>query len=156
MNLEIWDLRLLRLAKHISEWSKDISTKCGSVIADDKCRVISVGFNGFPKGVKDDDRLLDRETKYKIVIHAEENALLFAPRLVEGCWLYIYPFMPCAPCASKIVQSGINRVIYPIDDELNKTERWERWKGSFDLSGQILAEAHVEMKGLYLGGESLK
>ena len=79
-----WDLRLLGLAKHVAEWSKDPSTKVGAVIADQKHRVLSLGFNGFARGVKDlAQRLDDRETKYDMIIHAERNAILFANASVD-------------------------------------------------------------------------
>ena len=48
-----WDLRLLGLAEHVAQWSKDPSTQVGAVIADKKHRVLSLGFNGFARGVRD-------------------------------------------------------------------------------------------------------
>jgi len=74
-----WHKRFLEMAKLISTWSKDPSTQCGAVIIDAKKRVISMGFNGFPSGTSDDpDLYQNREKKYKRVIHAEKNAILFA------------------------------------------------------------------------------
>ena len=90
-----WDQRFLELAKLVSTWSKDPSTKVGAVIAHDR-KIISVGYNGFPEGVLDTaERYYDRETKYKYMVHAERNALLFANTSVKGMTLYTYPFMPC-------------------------------------------------------------
>jgi len=106
-----WDDRMLDLANLVSTWSKDPSTGVGAVIVDEKNRVVSLGFNGFPRGVHDsEDVLFDRDEKLRRTIHAEENALLFAGRSVEGCTLYLtHP--PCARCAAKIIQSGIARVV---------------------------------------------
>ena len=56
------------------------------VIADDDNRVVSIGYNGFPKGVKDDHRLDNRELKYEMIVHAEANALLFANAPREGLY----------------------------------------------------------------------
>ena len=53
MNGKKWDKRFLELAKLVGSWSKDPSTKVGAVIVDCNNRIISVGYNGFPKGVKD-------------------------------------------------------------------------------------------------------
>ena len=131
-----WDKRFLQLAKHISEWSKDPSTQVGAVIVDSNNRVVSVGYNGFPQGISDDNRLDNRETKYKMILHAERNALLFAQRPLEGCTIYTYPFMPCPSCASMIIQSGISSVI----SYMNKDERWEK---EFELSRQIFKEVDV-------------
>ena len=131
-----WDMRFLDMAKLISSWSKDPSTQVGSVIVDSNNRVVSVGYNGFPQGISDDNRLDNRETKYKMIVHAECNALLFAQRPLEGCVVYTYPFMPCPTCASMIIQSGISGVV----SYINKDERWEK---EFKLSRQILKEADV-------------
>src|ERR1051326_2813900 len=50
---EKWDRRFLELAKHVSSWSKDPSTKVGAVIVDANRRVVATGYNGFPRGVED-------------------------------------------------------------------------------------------------------
>ena len=84
--LDKWDHRFLALAEHISNWSKDPSTQVGAVITHTRSkRVVSMGFNGFPAGVEDTrERLDDRETKYEMVVHAEQNALMFAGDRAEG------------------------------------------------------------------------
>jgi dCMP deaminase len=112
MNLSSWDKRFLELAELVSSWSKDPSTKVGAVIVDNQNIIVSVGFNGFPKGIKDNDRLNHRDSKYQIIVHAENNALMFAKRPLDGCTIYTYPFMPCPRCAGMIIQSGIKRVVY--------------------------------------------
>ena len=138
----IWDIRFLDLAKHISLWSKDPSTKVGAVIFDSDKRIVSIGYNGFPKGVCDDpQRYDDRDMKYKMVVHAEANAILFAQRNLNGCSIVTYPFMPCSGCASLIIQSGIKRCIAPkLSEELAK-----RWKDSCDISRTMFKEAGVEL-----------
>ena len=73
-------------------------------------------------------RLVDREQKYDIIIHAEKrlvdraNALMFAGKSVEGCTLYTWPFQPCSRCAGLIIQSGIKRVV----SIKNNDPRWEK------------------------------
>lgn len=133
-----WDYNFLGLAKTVSAFSKDPSTKVGAVIADENNRVVSIGFNGFPKGIKDDHRLENREMKYKLIVHAETNALLFANGCVEGCTLYTWPFMPCCRCASSIIQAGIRRVV-----SLENKE--ERWLDSFRLSHDMFTEARIPL-----------
>ena len=72
-----WDQRFLDLARHVAGWSKDPSTKVGAVVADDRHQVLSMGYNGFPAGMRDNvDLYEDRPTKYSRIIHAEMNALL--------------------------------------------------------------------------------
>ncbi|AMQ66003.1 dCMP deaminase [Stenotrophomonas phage vB_SmaS-DLP_6] len=109
---KFWDMRFAQLAKLVSLWSKDPSTKVGSVIVRPDKTIASVGFNGFPKGVPDTPEWYeDREIKYKLVKHAEENAILFSQESLEGYTLYVYPLPPCSQCAGDIVQRGIKRVV---------------------------------------------
>ena len=134
-----WDDRFLELATVISSWSKDPSTQVGAVIADDDNRVISIGYNGFPKGIKDDQRLDNRELKYEMVVHAEANALLFANAPVKGCTIYTWPFQPCSRCASLIIQAGIRRVV-------SVENKDEKWCGNFQLAHDMFAEARVAVQ----------
>ena len=132
-----WDKRFLDLAKLCGSWSKDPSTQVGAVIVDGNNRIVSIGFNGFPQGVEDSEkRLVDRETKYDIIVHAEANALMFANKSVEGCTLYTWPFQPCSRCASLIIQSGITRVVSVVHTD-------ERWKKNFKLARQLFKEAGI-------------
>ena len=131
-----WDQRYLYLAGHIATWSKDPSTQCGAVITDGH-RIISTGFNGFPQGIEDDERLDVRGTKYEMVIHAEINAILFAKQDLHGCTIYTYPFQPCSRCASVIIQSGIRRVV-------TTRQVPGRWQESFEIANGLFNEANTE------------
>ena len=108
-----WDFRYLELARHVAGWSKDPAAAVGAVIVDEhKDRVIALGFNGFPSGVEDRyDRLSDSDLKNEMVVHAEQNALLFAGRMAKGCSIYIVGKPVCARCAVLIIQAGIKRVV---------------------------------------------
>jgi dCMP deaminase len=132
-----WELRYLEMAKLVSTWSKDQSTKVGAVIVDSDNTVISVGFNGLPRRIQDtDQRLNNRDVKLKMIIHAEINAIITAKRPLNGTTIYTYPFMSCSQCAGLIIQSGICRHIsYKTDNE--------RWKDSFDLALEMFDEARV-------------
>lgn len=132
-----WHEFFLGMAKYVSKKSKDPSTKVGCVIVDDRWRVVSVGYNGFPKGITDDERLNDREIKYQMVLHAEQNAILFAERCLKGCTIYTWPFQPCSICASTIIQAGIKRVV----TVPNTTGRWEE---NFELARKNFMDAGVE------------
>lgn len=133
-----WDIKFLKLAKTISEFSKDPSTKVGAVIANSKNEIISTGYNGFPRKIKDDERLLDRHTKYPIIIHAEINSLIFAKTDLTGCTIYTYPFQPCSSCCGAIIQSGITRVV-----SVENTN--PRWRDNFRLSTDLFWEAEVRL-----------
>lgn len=139
MRQQKWDHRFIDLAKFISTWSLDPSTKVGSVIVDDDQRVISIGFNGLAKGIKDTpERLNNRDVKLKIIVHAERNAIIFAQRSLKGCTLYTWPFMPCATCAAMVIQSGIKRVVSLTSDN-------PRWAADFKLSQELFGEAGVPL-----------
>jgi dCMP deaminase len=103
----------MELAEFFARRSKDPSTQCGAVIADHQHGLVSVGFNGFPRGVKDTGmRLLDREWKLGAIIHAEVNAILYARgRDLSGCTIYTWPLPPCSNCAAVIIQSGLREVV---------------------------------------------
>ena len=92
MNMTKWDRRYMEMAELVASWSKDPSTRVGAVIVSPDNHVVSVGFNGFPRGIEDNDRLNQRGTKYMNIVHAEMNALIHADRSVDGCILYTYPF----------------------------------------------------------------
>ena len=139
---EKWDIRFLALAEHIAAWSKDPSTKTGAVIVSPNKRVVAVGFNGFPQGVEDSaERLNDRQLKYKIIIHCEMNAMLFARESLLGCTLYTWPLASCSNCAASVIQAGIWRCVAPrLSDDLN-----ERWGESLALTAKLFKEAEVEL-----------
>lgn len=135
-----WDVRLMRLAKEIASHSKDPSTQCGAVIVDPLRRIVSTGYNGFARGVHDtEERLTNRDVKLRMVLHAEQNALLYAKTDLTGHTLYVYPIPPCAHCAAMIIQSGITRVVatYPASD------RHLRWQGDWVLAKEMYDEAGV-------------
>ncbi len=113
--MNTWDEDFLRLAQFWADLrSKDPSTTVGAVIADPNSHeIVSIGYNGFPRGVRDDEALLnDRPSKYARVVHAEVNAILFAGHRARGMDLYGTLF-PCNECAKVIIQAGIRRVITP-------------------------------------------
>lgn len=135
-----WDSRFMGLSKHIAAWSKDPSTQVGAVIVDKRHRIVSLGFNGFPVGVLDDGRLLDRDIKNNLVVHAEINAILFAGRGLDGCSLYTWPLPPCCRCAAQIIQSGIRFVRAPT------VEVGSRWAESCILARAMMQEAGLDTK----------
>lgn len=115
-----WDNRFLDLAELVASWSKDDSTHVGACIVDASNRVVSLGYNGPPQGVK--DGFVDRDQKLRRTLHAETNAILFANKDIAGCTLYVtHP--PCAHCAAMIIQRGIARVVF-IAPAPGFTARW--------------------------------
>jgi dCMP deaminase len=136
--MDKWDNRFLELAKLVASWSKDPSTQTGAVIVRPDRTVISLGFNGFPKGMIDDpEQYANREQKYSKIVHCEMNALIHAREFIEGCTLYTWPFASCDRCVVHMIQAGINRFVFP---KLPK-ELEERWKTSVEKTKQYINEA---------------
>jgi dCMP deaminase len=136
-----WHQRFTLLARQVASWSKDPSTQVGCVLTNKK-KVLSVGYNGFPKNISDDlNRLIDREKKYEITVHAEVNAVTTAALhgvSTEGANAYI-TFSPCSRCAAVLINAGINAVY--VDGASQVPDRWLK---NFILASKILAEAGVE------------
>jgi dCMP deaminase len=137
-----WDKRFLELAKLVSTWSKDPSTQVGAVIVNDKNRIVSLGFNGYPRGVKDEG-LDDREVKYLKILHGEINSILFSKQDLTDCTIYVYPLPPCANCTSVIIQSGISKIV--VLENQNKTKMLERWSQHNLIAKEMAEEAGVEI-----------
>lgn len=137
-----WDQRFLDLAEHIAQWSKDPSTKTGAVIVAPDRRIVSLGYNGFPRGYPDWPEIYaDRERKYKIIVHCERNAMLFAREPLVGCTLYTWPLASCSVCAAMVVQTGIKRCVAPkLPEHLR-----ERWGADISLSKNIFEWGGVEL-----------
>lgn len=148
---ERWDNHFLGMALYHSKLSKDPSTKVGSVIIGPDREILSGGFNGFPRGIADtDERLNDRDTKLKLVVHAEMNALLAAARTgmrLKGCTLYlaatdssglVWGGPPCTRCTVEIIQVGISEIVsYPVKAVPSK------WHDDLALARKLIEEAGI-------------
>lgn len=136
------------LAHHMAALSKDPSTKVGAVIFSPERRLISAGYNGLPRGVEDtDERLRDREVKYKMIRHAEANAISFATAPLVGATL-VCTHPCCAQCAGAAIQAGIGRLIWPWP----KPEFRQRWADDMLLVEEMCSEAGVQITEVYRHG----
>lgn len=136
--LQTW---AIEMAHHVAKLSKDPSTKVGAVLFDEKRRIVSAGYNGFARGVADtDDRLSNRDVKYRLVLHAEKNAILFATGPTHGCTMVVtHPC--CAQCAALIIQAGVAHVMWPKP----AAEFEERWRQDIVLTREQFTEADVSI-----------
>lgn len=139
LRLRVW---AMGMANQMATLSKDPSTKVGAVIVDQKRRLVSAGYNGFARGVVDSvDRRRDRETKLKLTLHAEQNAILFATSPLHGCTLVVtHPC--CAQCAAVAIQSGIKSVLWPRPSK----EFLSRWQPDYLLTLEQFREAEVSIQ----------
>ena len=101
--------------------SKDPHTSVGACIVSEDNKILSVGYNGMPRGCSDDEYPWNREassdlnTKYLYVCHAELNAILnYTGTNMLHARIYTTLF-PCNDCTKALIQSGIAEVIYLSD-----------------------------------------
>jgi dCMP deaminase len=146
-----WDKRFMKLAREISTWSKDPSSKIAAVIVNDERRILSTGYNGFPRGIEDtEERLNDREQKYPRIVHAEMNALfsaLYNGVSVKDATIYVWGLPICAECTKSVIQSGIKRVVIVLPDfapEKWKTQWREMSKPMYDEAGVSVTYMNIE------------
>lgn len=142
-----WDARFIRLAREISTWSKDRSTKVGAVIVAEDKTPGPYGYNGFPRTIDDDqDDRHQRPVKYDWTEHAERNAIYNATRIgmaLKNCTMYV-THVPCPDCARAIVQVGIVRVVV---DDASRTDPdfAARWDDRAKVSMMMFQEANVAL-----------
>jgi dCMP deaminase len=138
-----WDHRFMRLAREISTWSKDPSSKIGAVVVNNERRILATGYNGFPRGIADtDERLNDREQKYPRIVHGEMNALmnaLYSGVSVKDSTIYVYGLPICSECTKSVIQAGIKRVVITYTELA--PEKWQnQWNA---MSKPMYDEANV-------------
>lgn len=146
-----WDLHFLRLALDNATMSKDPRTQVGSVIVGPDREIRSAGFNGFPRGIADTlERLHDRETKMKLVVHGEMNAILNAARIgisTKGCSLYlaatdetglVWGGPPCTRCVVEIIQAGITEIV-----SFGVKSAPSRWHDDLAFARKLLDEVGI-------------
>ncbi len=134
-----WDEYFMGVAQLSGMRSKDPNTQVGSCIVSSDHKILSMGYNGLPKGCSDDEFPWAREgdaleTKYPFVVHSELNAILnFRGGTLEGSTLYVSLF-PCNECAKAIIQAGIRTVVYD-SDKYALTDGTIASKRMFDAAG---------------------
>lgn len=147
-----WDEFFMRVAQVASMRSKDPHTQVGACIADTNDRILSVGYNGTPSGLNDDefpwassdDPFKD---KHNFVIHAEANAILNyrgSLKDMQNAKVYVTLF-PCQECAKMLVQAGIGEVIY-WDDKYNTTE-------GAAIARSIFDRCNIRYRQIVMNGE---
>ena len=123
-----WDEYFMSIALLSSLRSKDGNTKVGDCIVSDDHKVLSLGYNGMPLGVSDEEipwagskeNKPYLETKYPYVCHAELNAILNSNHNLKGSTLYVTLF-PCNECTKAVIQAGIKKVVY-LSDKYHDTD----------------------------------
>ena len=134
-----WDEYFMAVVVLAGMRSKDPNTQVGACIVSENNRILSMGYNGFPNGVSDDEFPWCREgdplnNKYFYSTHSELNAILnYRGGSLEGAKLYVTLF-PCNECAKAIIQAGIRTVVYDCD-KYSLTPSVIASKKMFDAAG---------------------
>ena len=134
-----WDEYFMGIAFLSAMRSKDPNTQVGACIVSREHKILSMGYNGLPRGCSDDVFPWDREgdplmTKYPYVTHSELNAILnYGGGSLEGSTIYVTLF-PCNECAKAIIQSGIRTVVYD-SDKYADSDATRASKRMFDACG---------------------
>ena len=142
-----WDIRFLEMAKLISTWSKDPSTQVGAVAVRNRT-VIAQGYNGFPRGIDDNDRLDNRTVKYMYIVHSEMNAIYNAAEngvSLKGSTIYTVGLPVCHDCAKGLIQVGVKRVVMPERGRLD-----DKWAVSCADAQSYFDEAGVKWEWIKL------
>jgi dCMP deaminase len=138
-----WDEYFMGVAELSAMRSKDPHTQVGCCIVSPDHKILSMGYNGFPRGCSDDDFPWKREgppleNKYFYTTHSELNAILnYRGGSLEGSSLYVTLF-PCNECAKAIIQAGIKEIVYDSDKYENEP--------STIASKKMLKAAGVEIR----------
>ncbi len=146
-----WDEYFMGVALLSAKRSKDPSTQVGACIVNADNRIVSVGYNGFPRGCSDEDFPWERDadnqndTKYPFVCHAELNAILNASgREMRGTRIYVALF-PCNECAKAIIQAGITEVIY-LSNKYKNTDNCLASRRMLEAAGVKLTQFESDKK----------
>lgn len=134
MSRPAWDEIWANFAKQISRRSADPKYKVGAVVVNDEnTQVLSIGYNGDQKGGSNERESLSMgESGF---IHAEENALIKLDYNNPKYKKMYVTLSPCKMCAKKIVNAGIDEVVY--------LERYEQSNGI-----DILIDAGIVVRHL--------
>ena len=141
-----WEEYFMGVSLLAAKRSKDPNTQVGACIVDGQNRILSTGYNGFPRGCSDDEFPWNRdegvgETKYPYVVHAELNAILNTRgKSLAGSRLY-FSLFPCNECAKAIIQAGITEVVY-LSDKYNGTPSSVASRRMLDAAGIKLTRLH--------------
>ena len=134
-----WDEYFMGIALLSSLRSKDPSTKVGACIVDEDNKVVSIGYNGMPRHIDEENLSWNKgeglDSKYLYVCHAEFNAILNTRNgsALKNCILYVTLF-PCNECAKAIIQVGIKEVVY-LDNKYENQITTQASKKMLELAG---------------------
>ena len=139
-----WDEYFMGMAVLSALRSKDPNTKVGAVIVSPDNKVISIGYNGMPRLVDEEQLSWNKgeglDSKYLYVCHAEFNAILNTQvgGTLKGATLYVTLF-PCNECAKAVIQTGIREIVY-LNDKYADQVNFQASRKMLELAGVKLRQ----------------
>mgnify|MGYP003408169483 FL=1 len=141
-----WINIFMGVAFSIAKASKDGSLKVGSVLVRPDKTIASIGFNGFPKRIEDDENILNDDSmkhiKYSRIVHAECNCLNYNRDIDLNKFHLFVTAHPCDKCALRIASTDISYIYYAINDDFEN-----RWKSEIKIAKDIFLDAGIEIYG---------
>ncbi len=110
-----YDQAYLKMTREWGQLSYCVRKKVGALIVRNNM-IISDGYNGTVSGSENVCENIDGDTHWH-VLHGEANAILKCAKhgvSCDGATMYL-TMSPCKQCSKLILQSGIVRVVYPVD-----------------------------------------
>ena len=133
------DLHFMKLALEVAKRSPDAQTQTGCVIVSPDYRIISTGYNGYPRGIDYSGLPNTRPHKYPWFMHAEMNALAWCEHRPVDCIAYLtHP--PCNPCLFYMHQCGIAHIIEPLNKQAHMMK--------VDKEAKIIREIFLELSSI--------
>ena len=133
-----WNIRYFSLALEVATWSKDPDKQVGAICVSPDKRSLVLGYNGFPAGIEDSEKLLNNKAlKNKLMVHAEANCIVNGETSLRG-WTMHVTKAPCAECAKLMINARIVKVVCP--------NPGGSWKDEQLLAISLLKEAQIEVK----------
>lgn len=130
----------------VSQLSRDTGTKVGAIAFSDDCDILSVGYNGHPRGVSDFPERSERPEKYLWTAHAEENMVAQAARKgisLVGSTVIISPLYPCMACSRMMIQAGVKNIVVHSHGVVNS-----RWIEEQEKALTMLKEAGITVSNV--------
>ena len=135
----------MSMAIDAAKRSPDAQTQVGAVIVSPTGRVLSTGYNGYPRNIDYSCLPNTRPHKYPWFLHAEANAIAWCEKRPVGCILYTTSEM-CNDCLMQAWQHGIEDIVEPIghtngciDDEGRKVRELFLY-----LSGMSITQINID------------
>lgn len=149
-----WDETFMAMVYVAAARSHDPRTKIGAVIATPDNMIVSMGYNGIPRGLEYNEDVMNSPEKYKIMCHGEENSILNSSRSgvsLVGCKIYVN-LLPCNNCARMIIQSGITEVIVHKQSQDFYIESSDKegsyWDEAFKSTSSMFSEMGMKLRFL--------